>query len=137
MNDEAFATGRPVVFRDACVITVDRAGLIETGDVLVMGDTIAEVGVDLPAPPDAVEIDARGGILMPGIIDTHRHMWQAAARGYGDWALSHYFSFDYLQSGDVFSWYGGMRPKIADIHNPYSYTDAGDARIRVAASGGE
>lgn len=99
----SFEPGRPVVFRDATVLTVDRAGVIEGGDVLVIGDTIAEVGIDVPAPPDAVEIDASGGILMPGMIDTHRHMWQAALRGYGgDWALSQYFSFYYLQWGDVF-----------------------------------
>ena len=40
---------------------------------------------------------------MPGMIDTHRHMWQTALRGYGgDWALSQYFVFYYLQHGQVF-----------------------------------
>ena len=98
-----FEPGRPVVFRNACVITVDRGGVVEGGDVLVVGDTLAEVGISVPAPPDAIEIDATGGILMPGMIDTHRHMWQAGLRGYGgDWALSQYFSFYYLHWGDVF-----------------------------------
>lgn len=105
----SFETGRPVVFRNACVITVDRGGVIEGGDVLVVDATIAEVGTRVPAPAEALEIDATGGILMPGMIDTHRHMWQAALRGYGgDWALSQYFSFYYLQWGNVF------RPE--DIH---------------------
>ena len=54
-------------------------------------------------PEGTVEIDASGGILMPGMIDTHRHMWQTAMRGYGgDWALSQYFVFYYLQHGAVF-----------------------------------
>ena len=54
-------------------------------------------------PEGTVEIDASGGILMPGMIDTHRHMWQTALRGYGgDWALSQYFVFYYLQHGHVF-----------------------------------
>ena len=36
-----------------------------------------------------MEIDASGGIVMPGMIDTHRHMWQTAMRGYGaDWTLT-------------------------------------------------
>ena len=36
-----------------------------------------------------VEIDASGGIVMPGMIDTHRHLWQTAMRGYGaDWTLT-------------------------------------------------
>ena len=32
-------------------------------------------------PTGALEIDATGGIVMPGMIDTHRHMWQTAMRG--------------------------------------------------------
>jgi len=98
-----FDPGRPTVFRGATVLTVDQGGAITNGDVLVIGDTIADVGVRIQAPAEAIEIDATGGILMPGMIDTHRHMWQAALRGYGgDWALSQYFSFYYLQWGNVF-----------------------------------
>ena len=32
-------------------------------------------------PEGTREIDASGGIVMPGMIDTHRHMWQTAMRG--------------------------------------------------------
>src|SRR5215217_6472702 len=40
---------------------------------------------------------------MPGMIDTHRHMWQTAMRGYGaDWTLSQYFVFYYLEHGKIF-----------------------------------
>ena len=35
----------------------------------------------LPVPEGTLEIDASGGIVMPGMIDTHRHMWQTAMRG--------------------------------------------------------
>ena len=50
-----------------------------------------------------------GGIVMPGMIDTHRHMWQTAMRGYGaDWTLTQYFVWYYLEYGKVF------RPQ--DIH---------------------
>jgi len=98
-----FSKGRPVVFRNATVITVDKAGVIANGDVLVIGETIAEVGTKLKVPDGTVEIDATGGLLTPGFIDTHRHMWQTALRGYGgDWALSQYFVFYYLQHGEVF-----------------------------------
>jgi cytosine/adenosine deaminase-related metal-dependent hydrolase len=98
-----FAAGRPVVFRNATVITVDKAGVILNGDVLISGDAITAVGPKLKVPEGAVEIDASGGILTPGFVDTHRHMWQTALRGYGgDWALSQYFVFYYLQHGEVF-----------------------------------
>lgn len=101
---EDFTPGRPVVFRNAtAVITVDSAGVLENADVLIIDDTIAGVGHNLEVPAGTLEIDARGGILMPGMIDTHRHMWQTALRGYGgDWALSQYFVFYYLTWGHVF-----------------------------------
>ncbi|MGR0220678.1 amidohydrolase family protein [Agromyces sp. ZXT2-6] len=100
---EEFASGRPVVFRNATVITVDSQGVLENADVLIDGDTITGVGPKLEVPEGTLEIDASGGIVMPGMIDTHRHMWQTALRGYGgDWALSQYFVFYYLTWGEVF-----------------------------------
>ena len=40
---------------------------------------------------------------MPGMVDTHRHMWQTALRGYGaDWTLTQYFVFYYLSWGKIF-----------------------------------
>ena len=40
---------------------------------------------------------------MPGMIDTHRHMWQTAMRGYGaDWTLTQYFVWYYLEHGKAF-----------------------------------
>jgi 5-methylthioadenosine/S-adenosylhomocysteine deaminase len=116
--------GRPVVFRHATVLTMDEGGVIADGDVLVSGDTIAAVGPHLEAPADAVEVDGSGGILMPGMIDTHRHMWQTALRGLGaDWTLTQYFVFYYLSWGKIF------RP--TDIHagNVLSAIEAVDAGV--------
>src|SRR5688500_8175605 len=82
--------GRPVVLRGGTVLTMNDAhDVLRGGDVLVVGEQIAAVGPGLEAPGDALEIDAAGGIVMPGMIDTHRHMWQTALRGYGaDWTLA-------------------------------------------------
>ncbi|MES2171293.1 MAG: amidohydrolase family protein [Actinomycetota bacterium] len=100
---DQFDGKRPVVFRNGIVITVDTPGVLRDADVLITGDTITAVGPKLAVPDGTLEIDASGGILMPGMIDTHRHMWQTALRGYGgDWALSQYFVFYYLQHGEVF-----------------------------------
>ncbi|UOZ04431.1 amidohydrolase family protein [Amycolatopsis sp. WQ 127309] len=102
--------GRPVLLRGGTVLTLDDTRRVLTGtDVLVTGDRIAAIGPALDAPPGAVEIDATDGIVMPGMIDTHRHMWQTAMRGYGaDWTLTQYFVWYYLEWGKVF------RPE--DIH---------------------
>ncbi len=48
------------------------------GDVLIEGDTIAQVGKDISA--DAEVIDCTGNIVIPGFVDTHRHTWEAAIR---------------------------------------------------------
>jgi 5-methylthioadenosine/S-adenosylhomocysteine deaminase len=96
--------GRPIVFRRGTVLTLNDAhDRHEPGDVLVVGERIEAVGPDLEVPEGTFEIDASGGIVMPGMIDTHRHMWQTAMRGYGaDWTLSQYFVFYYLEHGKIF-----------------------------------
>src|SRR6201992_3952878 len=99
-----FEAGRPMVLRGGTVLPMDagRSVLSDT-DVLVTGDTITAVGARLRVPDGTAEIDASGGIVMPGMIDTHRHMWQTAMRGYGaDWTLTQYFVYYYLNWGKIF-----------------------------------
>jgi 5-methylthioadenosine/S-adenosylhomocysteine deaminase len=117
--------GRPVVFRGATVLTVDPAGqVIDNGDVLVAGDQIQAVGRSLAVPDDAVQIDAAGGILMPGLVDTHRHMWQTAQRGFGaDWSLTNYFLFYYVNWGHL------MRPADVYAGNLLSAIESVDAGV--------
>jgi cytosine/adenosine deaminase-related metal-dependent hydrolase len=117
--------GRPVVLRGGTVLTVDAVRRVLTGhDVLVLDDRIAAVGVDLVVPEGAVEIDAAGGIVMPGMIDTHRHMWQTAMRGYGaDWTLTQYFVWYYLESGKLF------RPEDVRAGNVLGAIEAIDAGV--------
>ena len=82
-----------VVFRGGTVLTVDATHrVLPDTDVLVTGDRIAEIAPNVAVPGGTREIDASGGVVMPGMIDTHRHMWQTAMRGYGaDWTLTQYF----------------------------------------------
>ncbi|MDT5014929.1 MAG: 5-methylthioadenosine/S-adenosylhomocysteine deaminase [Mycobacterium sp.] len=61
------------------------------GDILIEGDKIVAVGADLLIS-DAEVIDVSGHIVMPGMIDTHRHTWQTQMRAIcGDWTLTDYF----------------------------------------------
>jgi len=117
--------GQPVVFRNATVLTMDDAHTVLTGaDVLVDGERIAAVGTGLEVPAGTAEIDATGGIVMPGMIDTHRHMWQTAMRGYGaDWTLTQYFVYYYLTWGKKF------RPQDIYAGNLLSAIESVDAGV--------
>ncbi len=123
MND--FQPGRPVLLRGGTVLPMDDARTVLPGtDVLVLDDRIAEVGRDLVAPEGAVVVDATDGIVMPGMIDTHRHMWQTAMRGYGaDWTLTQYFVWYYLDHGRLF------RPEDIHAGNTLAAIEALDAGV--------
>lgn len=125
VDSERFSPGRPVVFRNATVLTIDpAAGIIDGGDVLVVAGRVATVGRQLIVPDGTAEIDASGGILMPGMVDTHRHMWQTALRGFGaDWTLTNYFQFYYLNWGKIF------RPEDIYAGNLLAAIEAVDAGV--------
>ncbi|NDV04950.1 amidohydrolase family protein [Rhodococcus sp. IEGM 248] len=53
----------------------DTVGDFATGDVLIVGDRIAEISRSISAP-QATVIDATGRIVMPGFCDPHIHCWE-------------------------------------------------------------
>ncbi len=122
------ANAAAVVLRNGTVLTMDAQRTVLTdADVLVVGDRIDAVGRALEVPEGTVEIDARGGIVMPGMIDTHRHMWQTAMRGYGaDWTLTQYFVWNYLEHGKKF------RPQDIYAGNMLSGLEALEAGVTTS-----
>lgn len=56
-------------------------GDFETGDVLIEGERIVEIGASIDGG-DAQVVDATGRIVMPGFIDTHHHQFETALRGW-------------------------------------------------------
>ena len=70
---------RRILFTGATIVTMDPELGILHGDLLVEGNTIAAIGPDLSAE-GAVVVDASGTILAPGLVDTHRHAWEAQLR---------------------------------------------------------
>ena len=87
------APGRPILIKNACVLSMDKAvGDFEKADVLVRGSKIAQIGPNISAG-DAEVIEAGNMIVMPGFIDTHRHMWEGILRNViPDAGLGEYFN---------------------------------------------
>jgi 5-methylthioadenosine/S-adenosylhomocysteine deaminase len=91
------------LIRRAYVMTMDPAlGDISGGDVHVRNGAIVAVGRGLQAPGAAV-IDGRGMIVMPGLVETHFHMWNSLARSIsGDTPETGYFP-TLVKLGKVFT----------------------------------
>jgi 5-methylthioadenosine/S-adenosylhomocysteine deaminase len=95
-SGEAPARGLPrrgeFVIRNAYILTMDPArGDLDGGDVHVRDGAIVSVGRNVRAP-GAMVIDGRKAIVLPGLIDTHWHMWTTFLRCMaGDSAANGYF----------------------------------------------
>jgi 5-methylthioadenosine/S-adenosylhomocysteine deaminase len=75
---------RELLIKGGHVVTVDPVlGDLAVGDVLVTHGVITAVGPDLRAATADVDvIDAAGRLVIPGLVDTHRHVWQGAIGGF-------------------------------------------------------
>ena len=67
------------------VITRDQENpYLEDGAVVISGEKIKEVGslTEMKAKyPEAEFVDAKGGVIMPGLINAHTHIYSGLARG--------------------------------------------------------
>src|SRR5215471_3783931 len=81
---------RRTLIKSGYVVTMDRAGEIPGGDVLIEGEKIVAVGKTIEAP-DADVVDASQMIVLPGLINGHLHTWQTGLRGLAaDWTVAEY-----------------------------------------------
>lgn len=77
------SVSKRTLLKGGTVITIDpNLGNFHQADVLIEGDKIAAVGPNLEAT-DAEVIDASDMIVMPGFVDTHRHIWEGLLRNIG------------------------------------------------------
>ena len=71
---------RSILLKGGCVLTMDKAlGDFEEADILIEGKKIVAVRPNIEAP-GAQLVDCYRNIVMPGFVDTHRHMWQGFLR---------------------------------------------------------
>src|SRR3954447_11771441 len=72
-----------LLIRGGTIVTMnDRWDVLE-GDVSIREGRIDAIGANLPGAHDRV-VDARGGYVLPGLIQTHIHLCQTLFRGYAD-----------------------------------------------------
>ncbi|RKH66447.1 amidohydrolase family protein [Corallococcus aberystwythensis] len=81
------------MLRGAEVLTCDpEQPDLPRGDVLVEDGVILAMGPELRAE-DCRVVDLHGKLLMPGLIDAHRHTWQTPLRALGaDWTVMDYLA---------------------------------------------
>ena len=73
-----------ILIRDGHVITMDpQRRIFERGSVAIEGDKIAAVGEEVKEKADVV-IDARGKVVLPGLINAHTHLSMTLLRGVAD-----------------------------------------------------
>jgi 5-methylthioadenosine/S-adenosylhomocysteine deaminase len=138
---------RRLLLKGGCVLTVDPAlGDFDTADVLIEGATIVQVAPSIDVAAEV--IDARGTIVLPGFVDTHRHMWQGALRNISpDGILADYtrditgalravFRPEDVHIGNLLSALGALDAGIttvldwSHIGNSPEHTDAAIAGLR-------
>ncbi|MDI6812815.1 MAG: 5'-deoxyadenosine deaminase [Desulfitobacteriaceae bacterium] len=72
-----------ILFKNAKIVTMNAQREVITGDLLVDGDRIAQVGGTVDVSVDKV-VDVRGDLLIPGLIQPHIHLCQTLFRGQAD-----------------------------------------------------
>ncbi|MEQ8201122.1 MAG: 5'-deoxyadenosine deaminase [Syntrophomonadaceae bacterium] len=72
-----------IVIRGGTLVTMNQQREVLEGDLAVIGDRIAAVGSWTASKEDQL-IDARGMLVIPGLIQTHTHLCQTLFRGMAD-----------------------------------------------------
>jgi cytosine/adenosine deaminase-related metal-dependent hydrolase len=85
---------KTILIKQGTVLTsVSGVLTSKIADVLVKNDKIVKIENDIQHPVADKIIDAAGMIVMPGFVDTHRHLWETAFKGIaGNWTLMEYLN---------------------------------------------
>jgi cytosine/adenosine deaminase-related metal-dependent hydrolase len=104
------------------VVTMDDAGTEhEDGWILIQDGQVHSVGGG--APPEADErIDLGGGVVTPGLVNTHHHLYQTLTRARA-------------QEADLFTWLKTLYPVWAGIDAESEYAAARTGMAELALSG--
>ena len=72
-----------LIVRHGRVLTMDTAlGEVTDCDIAVANGEIIEIRPNIQVPAGCTVVEAAGNIVMPGLVDTHTHMWNGLWRSY-------------------------------------------------------
>jgi cytosine/adenosine deaminase-related metal-dependent hydrolase len=110
---------------EACevVVAVDDAGTeVSSGSILIEDGVVAWVGVgDPPAEPDE-RLDGRGTIALPGLVNTHHHLYQTLTRARA-------------RDQGLFGWLVALYPLWAGVDEEWERAAARVGLAQLALSG--
>ena len=110
----------------AVLVTMDdERREIRDGGLFVRDNVIEAVGrtADLPEAADEV-LDLSGHIVLPGLVNTHHHMYQSLTR-----------VIPAGQNNELFGWLGALYPIWAGLRSEAVYVSAKLAAAELALSG--
>ena len=75
-----------IIIKNGTILTLDSENSIfENSYLCIRGDSISEIGTGNPALSKAEKIiDARGGLILPGLVNCHTHAAMSLFRGLAD-----------------------------------------------------
>ena len=101
------ATGKTLLIRNARVLVTMNEGReeIANGALYIRGKVIEQVGKTEELPQEADEIiDASHHVVIPGLVNTHHHMYQSLTR-----------AIPSAQNGELFNWLTNLYPIWAGL----------------------
>jgi cytosine/adenosine deaminase-related metal-dependent hydrolase len=114
------------LLKGGTVLSLDpKLGNHRQADVLIEGSKIAQVGVGLEAA-NAEVVDASNTVVMPGFVDSHRHLWEGILRNIGvDIPLEGDISYLAFILNTLAPAYRAEDAYIGDLISCYGMLDAG------------
>ena len=114
------------LIRDGAIVSVDPSvGDLTRGSILVRDGLIVDVGADVDGAGAEV-IDASAMLVMPGLIDSHHHLWSAIGRNFladgfeyypAKWATSAAYEPDDFYNSVRLALAECVRAGITTVHN--------------------
>lgn len=99
-----------LIHNATCIATMDDAGAeLRDASVLIRGNLIEAIGsanelLQIAGGNVDEVIDARGHLVIPGMVNTHHHMYQSLTR-----------AIPAVQDAELFSWLRGLYPIWANL----------------------